>query len=154
MCDWHRITLRDIYSQEFSSLALCYVGSHCATTLTFFSPPHPPRRESMCCGVRLQVHWDLCGSPAQREGAVWGHCTAGSPSAGQQGEERPAPGLPEEEGEHPQESQALLGQDCGQKQEYGLQAQVQVLPWPLCAIGTQNYPDVPLMDIVEGHWDW
>lgn len=104
-------------------------------------PPFLTRRESVCCGVWLQVHRDLSGRPAQCEGAVWGDRAAGAPPARQQGEEREAAGLPEKEGEHPQESPALLGQDCGQKQqEYGFQAQVQILPWPLCALGPQSHP--------------
>lgn len=112
------------------------------------------RRESLCCGVRLQIHRDLCGCAAQREGTVWGHCATGAPAQGQQGEEWEEAGLPEEAGEHSQESQALLGQNCGQKQqEHGFQAQVKILPWPVCALGTQCHPDVPLVDIVEGYWD-
>lgn len=153
-CDTH-------YLEDHLTSAVLQLGyvrwgiSYSAAPLTFFSSSPPCRRESMCCGVWLQVHWDLCGCPAQREGAVWGHRTAGPPSAGQQGEEWAAASLPKKEGEHPQESQALLGQDCGQKQqEYGFQAQVQILPWPLGALGTQSPPDVPLMDVIEGHWDW
>lgn len=61
--------------------------------------------------------------------AVRRHRAASPAPEGQQGKEREATGTAETEREHPQESQAVLGQNsCQEQQEHGLQTQVQVLP--------------------------
>lgn len=98
------------------------------------------RGASLCRRVRLQVHRDLGSGAAQREGAVRGHRAAGPAPQGQQGKEREAPGAAEAEREHPQKSQALLGQNsCQEQQEHGLQTQVQVLPWPISTLRTLDF---------------
>lgn len=95
------------------------------------------RGASLRRGVWLQVHWDLGSCAAQRQRALRGHRAAGPAPQGQQGEEREAAGTTETEREHPQESQALLGQNsCQEQQEHGLQTQVQVLPWPISTLRT------------------
>jgi len=108
-----------------------FMASHDVSLLWFCRGPSVRR-----C-VWLQVHRDLSSRAAQCERALWRHREASAAQEGQQGKEREAAGLPETEGEHPEESQAVLGQNsCQEQQEYGLQTQVQVLSWPIGTLRT------------------